>query len=157
MPDSSAAKAIFSLHRNRCLSRVTPIMYQNGRHQGETEPGRADVFVLFNGYGRAVVIKNADISFSFSQWRDNQREWYKNYAIPAGVPYWFWLVIGPHMPRLSADRWQPRKAWLFPAETFLEIEKMVSPIQNTLVYKATKRHREAIREQGLDAIPLLSD
>ena len=104
-------------------------------------------------------MKNGDDGFAFQNWRPNQREWAFTYALskPYETAYWIWLQLGINSPNWDKDKYQTKRTWLIPADVMLRAERLLSPIQNTLPYRARKGMRIEIQALSLDAITLLSE
>lgn len=111
----------------------------------QTDPGSADLFVLINGLGCAVEIKTGyNNSFSFSEWRENQRLWAKDFIAQTHCEYWMALVV-----ETEYSLWRvPRCAFLIPYSYLISAEAY-SPI-GSLPYQAGKGSRVEMQENNLD-------
>lgn len=120
------------------------------------EPGRADLMVVMGGLGCYIENKTGSAAFDFSQWRDNQRQWWQEVCVPTKTPYFLCIFIGDNPPNYDPEKYRPRRAFLVLAEAWLEVEAQLKPYQNSLPYRAGKGYKTELQEQGLDAEHLLT-
>lgn len=118
----------------------------------QTEPGGADIMVHLNGAGLAVEVKTASHnSFSFANWRDNQRQWAIDYQEQTHCIYWLAIVF-ENIPLKVKGLRVPRSCILIPANDMMIIENKVP--QASIPYLSLKG---IIGEQELDARHLMSN
>ena len=56
--------------------------------------------------------------FPYSEWREDQRNWYHREAVPRKWTIWMFLVMGNSI----RDKKYPKKAFLFPVKHLIELE-----------------------------------
>lgn len=157
--DKFQPEVVRSFHQHGCRVVSTPTV--DPRKMKYEEPARADLFVGVNGRAAWVEIKNgsgkgAGKSFKFGDWRENQREWAAEVRRPpSSTEYWLALLLGEHPPSYNPEKYQPRQMWLVPHDEWLEVEKTISPIQDSIPYRATKGYNRILQDESLDAMTLL--
>lgn len=160
MRDKYQGEATDCIRRNRSgEERYWTYKYKDARFvQGvllpPEWPGGPDMQVQRNGRFAYVEVKNGTDSFKFDDFEENKREFVHEKAIPLGLPYWMFLVLGNGVPTKTSIT--HRRAWLFPIQRFFEIEFQIKPIQGTLPLLAGKGYRTELQERKLDAVHLLA-
>lgn len=89
-----------------------------GIGHSDLEPGFPDAFFITMNGGCMIEAKTAETAFAFSDWRENQRDFYKNVMVPRGIALYLFLVIG----RTIRDKDYPRLAFMIRADLILELE-----------------------------------
>ncbi len=134
----------------------------NPRGNPEQERARADGVFVYGGFGGYIEIKSArGMGWDMRGWRDDQREWYRDYCIPNEIPLFIWLNIqGTKNPnaKVNFDTGSyPRKAWLVPATYLLYVHKTMKEQygQDTLPYHARPGIDKQMQLDRYDAIRML--
>ncbi|MBD3309510.1 hypothetical protein GF348_24235 [candidate division KSB3 bacterium] len=113
----------------RCHAKVKPPI------------GRPDILVL-NPLGRTIVIEVKAIrggSFSFSDIRDEQRQWLDNWLEAGGFGY---IAIGTLK--------RPRRLWIVDWAVWRNAEKQIKPIQKSIPVVAGKGYNRELQDKNLD-------
>jgi hypothetical protein len=104
-------------------------------------PGRPDTFFAGRGHhGGFVEVKTGrgehHQRFDFKEWREDQRTWYYQEALPYQASYWLFIVLGE---RVNGKEY-PRIAMLITAERLLQIEQQAN--------KKSLSYEEAVNLDG---------
>lgn len=136
----------------------------NPRGNPEQERARADGMFVCGGFGGYIEIKSSHgMGWDMTGWRDDQRDWFKDYCLPFNTPCFIWLNIeGNKLPNAKADFQNgiyPRKAWIVPATVMLEVHRVMKERygQDTLPYHARPGINKQMQEEGYDAVRLLEE
>lgn len=149
MADNYAPEIRQSFHLQGFMTRVD----ETSRFATEGEAGRSDLVVLKNGKGCAVEIKAGVHSFSFADWRDNQRSWAKIWCEDySKIPYWIALAIG--INGVAAPKKGLRHCWVIPYTYFEKIELLIKPYQNSIPYKIGKGFNLEMQQLKYDCVNL---
>lgn len=123
-----------------------------------SDVGRSDVFAARNGLAVNIEAKWGRAGFNLNDWREPQRRWAQYTQMPPfNIPYYIYLTIGSDPPHYDSNKYMPRKTWLVPYDTMIEVDRRVQNIQATLVYEATKGMKREIQDGQVDAVTLLKD
>lgn len=158
MADRRAPEIVNSLHEHGYLTRsVQPIAGQRHGKKFWVSPekqAKADQFVMKNGRGAALEIKNGYNTFRFDQLRPDQREWAETYCIPPphNTPYFVALVMGTDRPNSKKEF--RRRAWIITYQYFLKAEEIVGVYQKTIPYRAGKGVNKEMQRLKIDAVTL---
>lgn len=118
----------------RCKAKVKP------------PKGRPDILVL-NPWGRSFVIELKAVrggAFQFSQLEDKQRQWLTRWLEAGGLGY---LGLGTMET--------PRRFWLVDWESWLQVEDLVSEVQQSIPVVAGKGYNRILQDNGWDMDRLL--
>lgn len=149
MADRNHSFAIQMLHYYGFLTRSDPTI-------ANVAFGRADICALQNGKAVNVEVKCGSVTFDLRNWRDNQRRWAEmSQAYPYNVPYYIFLTMGTHDADYNKEMYDPKRSWLIPSQYMLHIIEIITPIQNTLVYRIKKGINKRLQDNSYDAITLL--
>lgn len=136
----------------------------NPKGNPEQERARADGMFVYGGFGGYVEIKSSrGLGWDMRGWRDDQREWYRDFCQPFHTPLFIWLNIeGNKLPNAKVSLEQgsyPRKAWLVPAPIMLEVHMVMKHHydQDTLPYHARPGINIGMQRDGFDALSLFAD
>lgn len=145
MKEISVRQELFRLVHNTLdawpITQMDTSICPKCKTQIRPKAGRPDIMVL-NPWGRSFVIEVKAIrggSFSFAQIEPQQRQWLTNWLNSEGLGY---VGIGTMT--------QPRRAWLIDWKSWLEIEQLVTGIQNSLPVVAGKGYNLELQEKGWD-------
>lgn len=119
-------------------------------------PGTFDMHVVYGTRIAWVELKNDYDSIPFAALDKDKRAWLEGEATLYNYSTWMYLILGTQAPHLNPEKFPyARRAWLFPARKFLEIE--ASFPQKSLPMLLTNRSRLNLREGNLCAINLLKE
>lgn len=112
----------------------------------QTEPGSADIMAHLNGKGCAIEVKTGyNNSFSFSEWRDNQREWAREYREKTHCEYWLAVII-----ETKYARWRVKRAAFLVPYPHILMAIDSCPI-DSVPYIAGKGSRIEMQNNNIDA------
>lgn len=159
MADLNHSDSIKTLHHHGFITRsdITSALI-TGWDNTLTDKGRADIMASRMGRTVYIEVKNGRDNFDLTDWREEQRNWARYVEMePFCTPYWLFLTIGINPASWNPDKYLPKRSWLIPRLTLLDIDAKVRQYQNRLVYKAKKGMRKEIQAQKLDALTLLAE
>lgn len=123
--------------------------------------GMADIWASFHdplspAFGATAFIeaKIGKESWSFSEWRDDQRNWAKTWAHVGR----YWLAIGMGVKRPHTNDIEARRIFLIPGEEVLLTEQMMEEVAGlkSIPFIAAYTNRKAVAQYNLSAVNLWS-
>lgn len=118
----------------------------------ETELGQPDVFVAMGRIILPVEVKYARSTFSFSQWKPEQREWALWYWAVHGVAVHIAIFSGSSPVTSVSQKALPTRLWITPFHYWIQIEDIMKGRgRNSIPYRAPAT------QSGYDLVSMIPD